>query len=372
MDFEKMTIEELETRRTEIAEEVEKEDANLDALEEEVRSINETLEARKAEEAKKAEIRSQVATGAGTVMATLEKTEEVNPMEVRATKEYKKAYGEYIKRGYDLDKVSAEARALLTVNAEDGTVEVPVTVQGKINTAWENDELMARIAKTFFKGNLKIGHEAAADPAVKHAEGSGKVTPENLTIEYVTLIPEMLKKVIEVTDEVLANNDTMVDYLYDELEYQIVRLAASEAVKAIVASSLTQSFTTAGATPTTADLIGAAALLSGEATNPVVITTRANAAKIKASVLSAGYAYDPFDGMEVIYTDAANLGTAPFVIADLSAVHGNFPEGYEVRFKFDDNTKADEDIVRIIARLYAAIGVVAAGKTVKAVAGSEA
>lgn len=367
-----MTREELEKRMSEIATEVDDEEADLDALEEEAKEIKEELEERKETESKKAEIRSRVALGEGAVIEKVEVEERqtMNP-EVRNTKEYKEAFGEYIKKNYDLEKLSAEMRALLTVNADNGTIEVPTNVLEKINTAWESDEIMQRIAKSFFKGNLKIGYEKSATGAVAHKEGSGAVTPEELIIEYKTLIPEMLKKVVEVSDEVLANNSTMVDYLYDEIEYQIVKLASANTVKKIVASDLTQSFTMAGATASTADIIGASALLSGEATNPVIITTRATGAQIQVGALSAGYAYDPFNGMPVLYTDEANLDGASFIIADLTGVHGNFPEGYEVRFKFDDTTKADEDIVRIIGRLYAGIDVVASGKTVKGVAGNE-
>lgn len=368
MDFKDMTVDELEERKAAIPTELDNEGADLDALEEEVRNINAELETRKEDEAKRVEIREEVAKGAGKVEATIEDNTEARKMdvnEIRASQEYKNAYGELIKKNYDMDKLNEEMRALLTTNAaEDGMIAVPVGVDDKIRTAWENDEIMSRVVRTFFKGNLKVGHEAAAGPAVVHSEGGDAVTPENLTIDYVELVPAMLKKVVEVSDEVLAINSTLVDYLYDEIEYQIVKLAAATAVQKIAASSMTASSTLAGATPTTADIITAAGKLSGEATNPVIITTRATAAGIKAAALSANYGYDPFDGMPVLYTDAANLGGKAFIIADLSAVQANFPEGDGAKFKFDELTKADADIVRIIGRLYAGIDVVAPGRTV--------
>lgn len=371
MELKTMTIEELELRKTEIGKEVDLEDADLDALEEEAKAINQELDERKATEVKKAEIRNHVAKGEGVIIEEV-KTEERNEMnnaEVRASKEYKDAYGEYIKKGYDLEKLTAEQRAVLTVNAEEGgIVDVPVDIQGKIETAWENDEIMSGIAKTFFRGNLKIGYEQSATGAVVHKEGSGAVEPEELVIAYKELIPEMLKKVVEVSDEVLAINTTMVDYLYDEIEYQIVKLASAKTVGKMVASDLTAEYTLAGETPTAADIIGATALLSGQATNPVIITTRATEAAIKMAALDGHFAIDPFNGMRVLHTDAANLDGAAFLIADLSGVRGNFPEGYAVRFKFDELTKADEDIVRIVGRLYAAIDVTSMGKVVKATA----
>jgi len=372
MDFKEMTAEQLEERKAAIPEELDNEGADLDALEAEVKGINAELEARKEAEAKRAEIRAEVANGMGTVVATIEEVQEVKPMsstEMRSSKEYKNAFGEYIKKNYDLNKLNEEMRALLTTNAEeDGMIAVPVGVDDAIRTAWENDEIMSRITRTYFKGNLKVGHEASAGPAVFHGEGADAVEPEDLSIVYTELVPAMIKKVVEVSDEVLAINSTLVDYLYDEIEYQIVKLAAGTAVGKIVASSLTESYALAGATPTTADIVQAAGKLSGEATNPVIITTRSTAANIKANALSANYGYDPFDGMPVLYTDASALSGASFIIADLSGVQANFPEGDGAKFKFDELTKADADIVRIIGRLYAGIDVVAPGKTVKAVA----
>lgn len=368
MELEKMTIQELEERRSAIADEVEAEDADLDALENEVRSINAEIETRKAEETKKAEIRSQVASGAGEVIEKVEVKENKAMTEVRASKEYKEAYGAYVKADYNLDKVSEEERALLTVNATNGTIAVPTQVDETIRTAWENDEIMGRIKKTFFKGNLKVGFEKSATGAVNHVEGSGKVDPENLVISYVDLIPKMVKKVVEVSDEVLANNDAMVDYLYDELEYQIVRKAGGNVIDAIVGADAALVPVYSGAVAgsfATHDLIMAQALLTGDVANPVVIMSRADAARLKADVLNYTAAFDPFDGMQVVYNENLPEGT-PFIIADLNAVQGNFPEGYEVKFKFDDATKADEDIVRIIARLYAAFAVTDPGRIVRA------
>lgn len=362
----------LEKRSLEIAEEVKTaESESLDTLSEELDAIEERKAIIKAEAEEKRTAMEEVLSGKGEPIE--EKQEERKTMdkkEARSTKEYRDAFIEYIKNNGDLDKLNEEKRALLTVNAENGTIAVPVSVEEKIQTAWENDEIMQRITRTYFKGNLKVGFESSATGAVFHVEGSGAVTPQDLTISYVELIPQMAKKVVEVSDEVLANNEALEDYLYDELEYYIVKLVAGRVVAKIVASSLTASYSMAGETPTAADVIGAAGLLGGEASNPVVITTRATASAIKMAALEANFAYDPFDGMDVLYTDATSLGAASFIVADLSGVHANFPEGDDVKFKFDDLSKADEDIVRIIGRLYVGMDVVAGGKAVKAVAGN--
>ena len=67
-DFKEMSVEEIQARKAEIGTLVDTEDADLGALEEEIRAINEELEARKAEEAKKVEIRKAVAEGEGEVI----------------------------------------------------------------------------------------------------------------------------------------------------------------------------------------------------------------------------------------------------------------------------------------------------------------
>ena len=69
MELEEMTIEQIEERKGAIVAELDNEGADLDALESEMRSLNAEIEARKAEEAKKAEIRSAIANGnAGEVI----------------------------------------------------------------------------------------------------------------------------------------------------------------------------------------------------------------------------------------------------------------------------------------------------------------
>ena len=69
MELKEMTIEQIEERKGAIVAELDNEGADLDALESEMRSLNDEIEARKAEEAKKAEIRSAIANGnAGEVI----------------------------------------------------------------------------------------------------------------------------------------------------------------------------------------------------------------------------------------------------------------------------------------------------------------
>lgn len=347
------------------AEGIEEKKIEMDALEERKRAIEtEAIE-------KRAKMLEVVEHAEVIEEPNKQERKMTNEKEIRNSKEYIDAFVEYVKKGYDLDKVGAEKRAILTENATpSGMIAVPTYVAERISTAWESNEIMRRIRRTFVPGNLKVGVEVSATDAVVHAEGAAAINPEVLTINYVDLIPQFMKKLVEVSHTALSLTGTeFLDYLYDEIEYKIVHLADLTVVDKIINSSLSTSYTLAGANPTAADIIQAEGLLGAGATNPVLITTRAIAADLKAAALSAQYGYDPFDGMTVLYTDATVLDDASFIIADLSGVQANFPEGDAVKFIFDEFTKADENIVRIIGRLLVAIDVVAKGKTVVAKAG---
>ena len=100
MEFKEMTIEQLETRLAEIPAELEKDDADLDALENEVRGIKEEMETRRAEEAQREEIRTQVAAGAGKVTEEIHTEEKpMSEMEIRNSEAYVNAFADYIKSG---------------------------------------------------------------------------------------------------------------------------------------------------------------------------------------------------------------------------------------------------------------------------------
>ena len=79
MDLKEKTVEELMERRDAIIAELDAPEADLDALEEETRAIKAELEERKAEEARKAEIRAEVAAGAGEVVKQFESEERKMP-----------------------------------------------------------------------------------------------------------------------------------------------------------------------------------------------------------------------------------------------------------------------------------------------------
>ena len=240
-------LEEIEARKLEIRSEVEAtedlekiEELNqeVDSLDEEVKEINEQKEQRKiGEQLEKKEV-------AAKEVSIEEKSIGGNIMETRNTKEYINAFASYVKEGLVKDyTMSAEERALLTNNATDGVVAVPDMVDDIIKTAWEREDLMARVRTLSVKGNLKVQFEVSGDAAVKHQEGYGAVTEESLVLGVVELPAKSIKKWISISDEVLdMRGEEFLRYIYDELTYRIAKKCADKLVGIIKAlpTSLTK------------------------------------------------------------------------------------------------------------------------------------
>lgn len=375
MDIKEMTIEELEERKSAIVAELDNEGADLDALEEEMRSIKAEMEERAATEAKRNEIRAAVANGAGTVIKTVEKEERkvMTEAEIRNSKEYIDAYADYLKT-----EDPSECRALLTTNAS-GTVAIPDMVYDLVKTAWEREGIMSRVRKAYVKGNLKVGFEISATGAVLHTEGGDAVTEESLVLGTVNLVPTSIKKWISVSDEALdLRGEAFLQYIYDELTYQIAKKAADTVVAKIIACG-TESTTTCvsvpviTATSASVGLIASAiAELSDEAANPVVIMNKATWGAFKNAQYANKFNADPFEGLDVVFNntiksiDAASTGDTFAIVGDLD--HGalaNFPNGEGIDIKVDETTLMTSDLVRVLGREYVGIGIVAPDAFVK-------
>ena len=366
-----MTIDEIEVRLSEIKAQLDTPEADLAALEEEVRSLNtQRDELRKA--AKEAEeIRKAIADGAGTVTETKEENKSMTIDEIRNSKAYIDAFAEYIKSGDP-----RECRAMLKTENASGSVPVPVFVDQVVRTAWENDQILNRVTKTYFRGNLKVSFERSGDVAYEHTEGTTAPTEESLTLGIVSLIPKNIKKWIRIPDEVAAiGGETFLRYIYDELTYQIVRKLAALVVNDIATADTTHGATAIGIpkvnlAPTINTVATAVANLSDEATRPVVIMNRLTEVEFRAAYAAGNFAVDPFVGLERVYTSAlpaystASTNAVYAIVGDLSGAQVNYPEGDGVVLKYDDLTEAEADLIKVVGRQYAAHGVTGPGKFV--------
>lgn len=370
MELKDMTIEQIEERKGQIKEELEAPEADLNALEEEARSLNAEIEARKAAEAQKAEIRSAVASGeVGEVVKTIaeEKREMKTNEEIRASKEYTDAFARYI-----VSENDSECRSLLTTQAS-GSVPVPAFVDEIIRTAWEKDDILSRVKKTNIKGNLKVAFELSADGAYVHTEGTSAPTEESLTLGVVEMIPRNIKKWITVSDEAIAmGGEALVRYIYDELTHQIVKKLADLIVSDIKsAGSATSSAAGAAAVtlaPSVTTIAKAFANLSDEAVDNVIIMNKLTYANFVAAQAAGNFAFDPFMNMPVLFNnslpayDSASANAVYAIVGDLNGAQINYPEGEGIVLKYDDLSQSEKDLVKIVGRQYVAHALTASGR----------
>ena len=305
--------------------------------------------------------------------------------EIRNTKAYIDAYAKGIMSGrYD------ECRKLLTENGVgqategDGIVPVPTFVEERIQGIFERNDLLRRIRRTYFRGNLRVGFEVSSTGAAVHQEGAEAIADEELIIGVVEIISVMIKKTILVTDELVdIGGQAMLDYIFDEFENKIEAFGAAGVVATIAGAPTTSDTSHVGVpqlpvSVITLDMVAQAlALATNTLTDPCIVMNRGTYAAIRAAQLAANYAVDPFEGLPIVYNSSlpafadANDDDVFMIVGDLDAVTLNFPAGDQVRFVYDPYTQAPADLVRITGKLYAGIGLTTPGKLVNIVKDAE-
>lgn len=371
-----MTVEELDARSAEIVAEVENPETTEERLKE-LEGVSIEIEAKKDElrtaAAEAKEVREAVAEDKVVVEERKEVIKEERKMtnkEVCASAEYREAFKNYVITGKD-----AECRALLTENVGTGVVPVPEIVYDIIKNAWEKEGIMSLVKKSYLKGNLKVGFEISADGAVVHTEGANAPTEEKLVLGIVELIPASIKKWITISDEVIdMDAGSFLQYVYDEVAYQIAKKAADTLIAKIEACGTVSTNTPSvnvGVPVVEADSItlglvaSAIGKLSDQAANPVIIMNKATWSAFKAVQYAASVPVDPFEGLPVVFNNtieafsAATTGVTYAIVGDLGeGAIANFPAGEEITLKYDDTSLAEKDLVKIVGREYVALGVI--------------
>ena len=220
MDLKEKTVEELMERRDAIIAELDAPEADLDALEEETRAIKAELEERKAEEARKAEIRAEVAAGAGEVVKVFreEETRKENKMYGVETREYRNAWVKNIV-GRDLD---VEERAALT---SAGAVIPTMTVNAIWDRLVKPAELLGRVDVTQFPSYVRFPKATTVNAATAQAVG-GTINESSDVVSYADLVPNEYVKLLTVGADIDhmaidAIHDWIVNNLTDSIRYAI-------------------------------------------------------------------------------------------------------------------------------------------------------
>ena len=389
-----MTMDELNAKEAEIRATLEavvsgeNQEADVDALAEELKNIDEQRaaieseeaekraleeeEARRKEIAEEAEARKAVENGAGEVKEELREERKMTDLEMRGTVEYINAYANYIKTGKD-----EEVRSLLTENVS-GEVPVPTLVDDIVRHAWENENILARVKKTNFKGNVKVAFELSADGAYLHVEGSTAPTEESLTLGIVELKPVNIKKWITISDEMMeATGEGFLRYVYEELAYQVMKKLSYDIVNDIAGSAYTSNGSTYVGIPKVNKNPGlntineAVNSLSDEARDLCVIMNPLTKTAFQAAYAAGNFAVDPFANLPVITSgklpafSAADDNATYAIVGDLSAVQVNFPAGEGMKLIEDPYSLAEKDLVKLVGRVFCGHDVVAPGRLVR-------
>ena len=188
------------------------------------------------------------------------------------------------------------------------------------------------------------------------------------------MVPRNIKKWIIISDEAISlGGEAFVRYIYDELTHQITRKLAALVVADITGAGTSHTGSAVGipkinAAPSVTAIPTAASNLSEEARDLCVVMNRLTESSFISAYASASFAIDPFAGMTKIYSSAlpayssASTNDTYAIVGDLSACQVNFPEGEDVVIKWDDLSLAEDDLVKVVGREYAAHAVTAPGR----------
>lgn len=374
------SLEELEERKAQIEEEENKveEEVKEEVTEEPAEEVKEEITPEEERSLLKDTQNVESRSAENLELRSIERKEKMEEkVEVRNSKEYIEAFANYIKTGED-----KEVRALITTGGyatgNSATVEVPDMVYDIVKTAWEREDLMARVRNISVKGNLKVQFEVSGGAAVIHQEGNSAVTEESLVLGVVTLTPVSIKKWISLSDEVVdMRGEEFLRYIYDELTYRIAKKCADTLIGKIAALPASLTANSDGVydevsankitkAPALGLIAEAIANLSDETRDITVVINKLTYANFKAAQYAAGYPVDPFEGATVVFNnslpayDSASATNVYAIVGDFN--HGalaNYPSGEGISMKFDDTTLMTSDLVRILGRRYVAVEPVA-------------
>ena len=336
MELKEMTVEQLEERKAAIGAELDNEGADLDALENEVRAIKAELEARKEEEAKKAEVREAVALGEGEVIKTF--VEEKRTMEKNFSVDSVEYRDAWIKNlmGKEL---SVEERTAIT-----GTDAIPTETLDKIVNVLKENALLGKIDLMQIPGYVKIPIYATNNDAT----WTDSSTDSQDVIGSITLQPKQLIKTIEVPATVDKMSISAFERYITEALANKIESALQKAVIAgtgttepvgiiTAATSKTGTFTKAAVTK--ADLLAEMGDLPAEYQNGAcwIMPSKVFFSEVMAIAdhtdftnVNDGFTYRLF-GKDVVFDDNAKASNKDVILyGQPKAYHVNLGEGVKV------------------------------------------
>lgn len=197
-------LQEIEKRLAEIKVELENDNADIDALEKEVKELTEERKAIQEKIERRKEIMANIVSGEGTVITDFipnkeeRKFENMTKEEILETPEYRSAF---LKKLLGKPLTEAEERAYTSADNSAGAVIPTRTASELFDKMVAIAPMINEITLLRVAGNVKFAIENVRDAATKHTENAA-VIPADDSLAYVTLAGYEYIKVIRISKTV--------------------------------------------------------------------------------------------------------------------------------------------------------------------------
>lgn len=360
---------------------------------EEVAEVDAADETEVVTEERSTSIVAQVTPKAVEKRAKSSKTSKEN---VYSTVAYRNAWAQSVKDGDS----SFVKRFLSTtgIAPNNGAVLIPTVLADMIETGLRYGGTLAALANVkSIKGLYEVPIQISGDPAGVHVEGQPALPEENIVLGSVKLEPRFLKKWIRATDEIEALAiDDYASWLMEELSDAILMLADER----IITGADAQGKGILGIVPNTSSYLvsnlpvvdlkfntgysaigrldrgmaqGAVAIMNMLTYFDTVMgLTDSTGQPIARTFMDSNdkpvYLYA---GMRVVFSDALAAYSptladdTPFmVVGNMAGYTLNLPNGMNVEIVRDAVSQAELDIIKYVAKLFAAGNVTKKGSFV--------
>lgn len=220
-----MTIEELRARKTEIRSELEKPDADLDALEKEALEITEREKQHEQEQRRKG-IAQRVAEGEGEIIRNLPAEGKDN--EMRA------------KRFTETGRTAISAKETRSVLVSGGTLATPTDVSGiydKVGTKVSSIVDMVKVVNCTGMGKNRVAYLSAdADEADEQTEGAA-ATEKTPTFSYVDISPTSVAVLSQISKQAKKQSPLQYEAKVQEQALLSLRKKAANLIVAALKGS---------------------------------------------------------------------------------------------------------------------------------------
>lgn len=327
-------IHEIEARLAAIAQEIEREGADIDALTEEVRSLKEEKRQLEEEMEKRARLRRAVADGtAGQVVRSFGQPGEEAVFGVDS-EEYRTAW---LKNLQGKDLTAAEQRAFTAAN---GAIS-QLVVNDIMTVVRDHAPLMERITVIPSASKITYYIEGTTDEAQDHTENE-EITPAGDTLTKVTLDPQEIVKMVQVSDSARRMSIPVFNtWLTDALGKAVARSINKKIITAIAgaASSAGTSIDAAGIQALLGSVKGeSVALLVNRKTLYTKLLPLQDNSKSSIVKFDGSYGSARVYGVEVLVDD--HVADDTVLAGDMPKTVGALGENVDVREAYHIDTNS--------------------------------